>query len=337
MGEVRVSQKCLNIFLRLSDFAKPVGGNIMDTGENAPLNIFSYLTIMNLIIYWIINVTSVYYFRHNMIDLAFSLVTLGFSIQGLVKVSIVFGRMEEIRRIVYIFRDFVEKFEVESQKTCKLFKNYEKVCSYCFPIVLWIYIVAIVSIFGVTIAMSYWTKTKLLPYGTVIPLLDHKDTTGWIINFLYMLVVSIYAIYGVFASDYAYLYMMAMACGQIETIAIFCEDLTEYLERNDDAENEKEIQRLITKIVVSHQIHTEYLNAVEGVFGIHSFTIIVSSMISIAITLFVFIQEIWINGLMIAAIALWQIFTVCIAGGIYMIKANQVEMHVNATKWYLLP
>uniref|UniRef100_A0A3F2ZD75 Odorant receptor n=1 Tax=Lutzomyia longipalpis TaxID=7200 RepID=A0A3F2ZD75_LUTLO len=336
MGKVRVSEKCLNLFLRVSNFAKPVGGNIMDTGKGAPLNIYSYLTILNLVLYWIMNVTSVYYFRNDMIDLAFALVTLGLSLEGLVKVCVVFGCKEDIREIIYINRDFMEKFEVDSQKICRLFEKYEKLCSYCYPIVLWIYIVAILSIFVVTLIMCYWTKAKLLPYGTVIPLLDHKDTIGWIINFSYMLVVSIYAIYGIFASDYAYLTMMVMACGEIETVAIFCEDLTEYLEKNDQ-QDEEEIQRLIKKIVVAQQIHTKYMNAVEGTFGMHSFTIIVCSMISIAITLFVFIQEVWINGLMIAAIALWQILTLCTAGGIYMIKVSEIEMRVNSTKWYLLP
>ncbi|GAB0094699.1 hypothetical protein DMENIID0001_100240 [Sergentomyia squamirostris] len=329
------SLECFNIFLRLSDFVTPIGGNIMDTGPNGPPNKFTYIMYTLLALNLVMTCNAIHYTHNDFVGLAFSLVTFGFTVQGFVKLYVIIGCRVKIRNLISTAQNFIVGYEANSRLR-DIFDRYNKFCNFCRPLVLYLYAISGVSVISVTIAIGVWTKTKILPFGFMMPFIDHTSDGGYALNFMYMLIVTVYAVYGLFASDFGFLCFMAMACSQVETIGQLCKDLTDYLELHG-SEDLEEIQKLIILIATAQRSHTNYMKNLEDSFGIHSFIIIASSMIAVAITIFVFIQHFWLNGIMIATILMWQIFAICTVGGIYMIKVDQVMMEINETKWYLLP
>uniref|UniRef100_A0A7G3AU73 Odorant receptor n=1 Tax=Lutzomyia longipalpis TaxID=7200 RepID=A0A7G3AU73_LUTLO len=328
------SVKCFEIFEKLNDFVRPVGCNILDTGKNGVPNKLTYFSVLILLAYCTVTLTSIYQFRENFILFTNALVTLGFSIQGIVKFYTMFVRRHRLLRAVFKSRDFIVEFEGNKQ-ICELFKKYANFCAMCGTMILGLYSFAMSMLLVATVTISYWTKTKIIPYGIVIPLIDYKSDVGYAINMVYMTFSIVYGVIGLYASDYIYVYVMIMAYGQVETIGILCQDLSTYLEKNKENEIQ-EIYQLFTKTVTAQQLHTEYMKSLEENFEFNSITVIITSMICMAITIFVLIQEVWINGIMIIIIQLWQIFTICLIGGVYMIKINQVQVQINDTKWYLL-
>uniref|UniRef100_A0A8W9BMR8 Odorant receptor n=1 Tax=Phlebotomus papatasi TaxID=29031 RepID=A0A8W9BMR8_PHLPP len=293
-----------------------------------------YLLIVVVAIYCVMSVSSLYIFHNDFFDFAFALVTCGFAIQGCVKIYVLLGRVTNMRKLFYTSLDFIKVFEW-NERVCQSFLKYEKFCDICRPIVFLFYSISGGLLISFTIVLSIWTRSKLLPLGIVLPFLDYDSDIGYGINFSLLSITIIYGVIGIFASDYCYLCTMALACGQVETISILCNDLTNHLEHNRDDDSDQ-VQKMIRNIVMSQQLNKNYMNILEDCFGIHSLAIIVSSMISIAIALFVLIHDFWINGIMVIGITFWQISAICAVGGVYMIKVQKVEMEVNETKWYLL-
>lgn len=75
----------------------------------------------------------------------------------------------------------------------------------------------------------------------------------------------------------------------------------------------------------------------DDVYGFHSFAIIFSSMVSIAIALFEFIQDTQMFGMIMIVVFIWQISALCIVGEVYMMTVDKVQIKVNGTDFYLLP
>ncbi|GAB0089302.1 Odorant receptor [Sergentomyia squamirostris] len=142
--------------------------------------------------------------------------------------------------------------------------------------------------------------------------------------------------YGYFASDYGYLVAMAIAWGQIDTIGVACEDLTEYLDTYGNKDIHK-INDLVTDIVKILQHHSQYMTHLDHVYGFHSAVIVITAMISQTITLFSIIKAGWIFGILFAFVFIFQILTICLVGGVYVVKLSKLQETVNQTNWYLMP
>ncbi|GAB0089303.1 hypothetical protein DMENIID0001_038220 [Sergentomyia squamirostris] len=169
-----------------------------------------------------------------------------------------------------------------------------------------------------------------------LPILDYESDIGYAINYGLYLIMGHFACYGFFTSDYAFLIGMAMAWGQLDIIGYACEDLTEYLEIYGP-EDDRRINECLAKIIRIHQDHIEYMGYLGRIFNIHSAVMIVTSMICQTIALYAVIETEWMSGISLIFLFIWEIFTICIVGGIYVIKLEQLQKVLINTKWYVMP
>ncbi|GAB0095544.1 hypothetical protein DMENIID0001_109390 [Sergentomyia squamirostris] len=257
-------------------------------------------------------------------------------VQTLAKWNMIFPEVDELRKVAYYAQDFAAMYiDINSKKTT-CFRKYIDLCNHFRPYIRQMYICATLGVILVSLLISVFTNTKILAIGIVLPILDYQSDLGYLINSALYAIIGTTGSYGLFTSDCLYLIAMAIAYGQVDAIAAACDDLVEYLEINGP-EDIPEIDTLISNIVKIHLSHKRYMNHLKKIFSLHSATMVSISMICQAITLFIVIKAQWSYGILMIGIFIWQIFTICCFGGIYMIKLDKLQTVLYNTKWYLLP
>uniref|UniRef100_A0A3F2ZEK8 Odorant receptor n=1 Tax=Phlebotomus papatasi TaxID=29031 RepID=A0A3F2ZEK8_PHLPP len=335
MSQQSLSEACWDTFKQLSDTVRFIGCNGLDFDHRKPPNIFTYITIFLVILLHIMGLTSMYLFSDSLEKMAEAIFTVVIAAQAGAKVYMVARDFTIFHELVNLATGFVAEY-LENPNVCSIFRRYINACNIFRRYIARLYTFVGIGLIGGSISIPVITKTKILPYGGVLPILDHESDYGYLINLVTYMFIIIYGVFGFFVSDYFYLNAMFMACGQIETIDVICQDLTTYLEKHEPHEIRK-IDSLIAMIVKTQQRHTKYMAVFDEQFSLHSFVIIMSSMMGIAISMFLFLKKGWINGVLMIIVFFWEIFTLCLMGGIYLIKLEKAEIELYETKWYLLP
>uniref|UniRef100_A0A3F2ZEQ3 Odorant receptor n=1 Tax=Phlebotomus papatasi TaxID=29031 RepID=A0A3F2ZEQ3_PHLPP len=330
-----LSWKCWDTYVQLSNSVRFIGCNILDFDDRAPPNIYTYLTITLTLVCGIMGITPIFRFSNSLGSIAEGMFTFALAVQAGTKVYMIMSAKDLCYEILNQAQTFVAEFE-DNPKVCKIFQKYIEICNWWRPNIFRFYAFIISMMTIMCIAVSVYTRTKIFPFGGILPFLDHQSNIGYVVNFVTYVLISLYGTYGYFASDYYYLNAMATAYGHIETIAVVCEDLTAYLEQHGSDDIQK-INHSIALIIKTQHNHSKFMNNLNKQFGFHSFVIITSSMVCIAIAMFLAIQYGWISGVFAIGLFLWQISTLCFVGGIYLIKADNTQIKVIKTKWYLLP
>uniref|UniRef100_A0A3F2ZDE4 Odorant receptor n=1 Tax=Lutzomyia longipalpis TaxID=7200 RepID=A0A3F2ZDE4_LUTLO len=335
MSTKSISVACFDLFLELSNSVRFTGCNVFEQEFSIPPNFKTYFTSGLVIFFCFMSITSIYRFADTLESCTLAILTFGLSIQGIVKVFMMILDMESVRKVPKLASDFAANFE-NNHGVCRVFQWYIGVSNRFRKYTFFMYVGTVTGAIVCGLVVAAATNSKVLPFGAVLPLIDHESDFGYVMNYSFYFIMSMYGAYGLFASDYLILTSMIMACAQVDTIAVTCEDLSQYLEVFG-AENDEKVTDLIKTIIKTHQMHIRFMRLLHERFSIHSFAIIVSSMICIAIASFVLIKAFWINGILMIVLFFWQLVTVFSAGGVYMARVEDVQMKINTTSWHLLP
>ncbi|GAB0090204.1 prolow-density lipoprotein receptor-related protein 1-like [Sergentomyia squamirostris] len=334
MEKNKISFVCFDFYVKLCKKVNFIGFDLFDENQPSP-NYKTYITLILDAILLTMSISSIYQFRDDMLKLTTTVLTLGLAIHAAAKMFIAVVFVKEFQDMMYAVKDFIIDFDDNSKVYC-IFEKYIGFCNWCKTNLIIAYNIMVLGLLIFSFAASLWTKTKHLPFGAVLPFIDYESDTGFVINFAIYMAVFVWGIFGFFVSDCAHLAFMAMACGQVETIGIACSDLTEYLEQAEPY-NISELKRLLKIIIKSQQKHNNFMKRIDENYGIETILIVASSMGCIALAMFVLIKEVWLSGIIMSGYCLWQIFFVCIMGGVYIMTVDQVAAEVYGTKWYYLP
>uniref|UniRef100_A0A240SXN8 Odorant receptor n=1 Tax=Lutzomyia longipalpis TaxID=7200 RepID=A0A240SXN8_LUTLO len=330
-----LSVACFDVFLELSNSVRFTGCNVFEQEFRIPPTGKTYITGGLVIVFCIMSITSIYRFADTLENLTLAILTFGLSIQAIVKLSMITLNIKTVRTVPVLASEFVANFE-NNPGVCEIFRWYIDICNRFRKYIFLMYVGTVIGATVCSLIVTAATNSKALPFGAVLPLIDYESDLGYAMNYCYFTVLTVYGAYGLFASDYLILTCMTIACAQVDTIAVTCEDLSQYLEIFG-AENDEEVTDLMKTIIKTHQMHIRFMKLLHRRFSLHSFVIIVSSMICIAIASFVLIKAFWINGILMIVLFFWQLVTVFSAGGVYMARVEDVQMKINTTSWHLLP
>uniref|UniRef100_A0A3F2ZEA4 Uncharacterized protein n=1 Tax=Phlebotomus papatasi TaxID=29031 RepID=A0A3F2ZEA4_PHLPP len=220
-----MSWKCWDSFAQLSNSVRFIGCNVMDFDDRAPLNIYTYITMFLNVVLALMGVNYMWLYSNNMKSIAEAMFTVTLSLQAATKIYMIISDIKTVIQVVIQVVDFVHDFE-DNPRVCSIFQRYVNICNWWRPNIFRFYTFLISGLSVGCIILAVVTKTKILHLGGVLPFINHETNAGYIVNFAVYIIISFYGAYGYFASDYSYLNTMAMACAQIETIAVVCKDLT---------------------------------------------------------------------------------------------------------------
>uniref|UniRef100_A0A7G3AF47 Odorant receptor n=1 Tax=Lutzomyia longipalpis TaxID=7200 RepID=A0A7G3AF47_LUTLO len=329
------AQECFEVFEGVDEIILFTGCNIFEKGKVAKTNFKTIFTTSCDILYtfmWIFNVYSETEHSETTLN-NFSAEIL--ALQATVKLYFLIINRSKIAAVINYGCDFIREFGI-NPSVKEIFDKYIGICNKWRPIILRIYIVNAISFWIICGMVALFTDGPFLPFAIYLPLIDYESPFGYGLNVAYYLIVSSFINLGFFTSEMLFVSTTIMAYGQTESIAVLCENLAAYLEEFG-SNDIKEINHRLAEIIKTQQRHDKFMELQEDAFGLHSFGVIFFSLLLIAVTVFGVMLNGWITGIPICMHGLWQITSLCLIGGFYMIKVDQLQTRVNSVTWYNLP
>lgn len=254
MAQKSPSQACRENFEELNKAVKFTGLHIYENNVPGPLY-KAIRTVLTGTGYLAMAFTSIIQYSDNMPKMTMAILSFIMASQGCVKIFTQILRKRYTAELIHQACDFIAKFE-DNPKVCKVSWKYVNFCNRFRPLIHKTYLAVGVCLFSLCLIVSYFTKKLTIPYGAVLPYIDPESYIGFSMNMVIFSSVFYHGTIGYFATEYAFLSLLAMGCGQIETAAVACSELTDYLEEYGTGDNRK-VDEMIARIIKILQIHTK--------------------------------------------------------------------------------
>lgn len=212
----------------------------------------------------------------------------------------------------------------------KLFATYGQVAGKLVPV---FYFITGIVMLGYPFAIYLFTEKLSLPYGFILPWIDHKTTVGYCLNYFFHMIQTYYVVVGFSFTDMTYVILvinlyalhviMNTKLTEIEKLII---DKNEALQlgKNPHA-NELKIQEKFGDFLKVHTKTIKLFRMLENTFRFNFFFMITSLIFQITVTLFAIMERNWGIGYVLVWILMSQILILCVSGQILINKVVQID------------
>lgn len=320
---------------------KIVGLDVLKENKKSSSNFLLKFALTDAVLYTGLIIYSTYIFYGDFLQSAFCWTTLGLAFDSIMRFYVFIYRRSDLHKLLRDTRLLFQRNEDDPEGNKKLGRilKFAKIAN----------TLTFLSLSGTCITLNSMaimetlrTGEKTLVFGFYLPLLDHKTTIGYAINYLYqniqMVLVSFHSSQG----DGFYIVHMILGCARLEAIGHKIDLLNRYLISEDrellsPREDSKIIDEYLRDILNQHLAHIEYMKRLEYLFSTYAFFLISSCMFVIVINIFVFITIFWLEGLFLSSAMLFKIMAFCVLGTIVSIKDKEIIEKLYDLKWYLMP
>ncbi|XP_063709357.1 odorant receptor 22c-like [Culicoides brevitarsis] len=293
-----------------------------------------YLTLFNIIftfvnIYSVIQRTSL-----GMVEVFISSVTIGMTLQGLIK-QYTFAKHR--KEIIGITESGIALYnELQGEKIKKIARD---IAFYGWMFIMhflrYAYIGAVFLAVWAPSILSFFTgKPRELPLEIELPFIDKNTEQGYWINFLYICNAAAYELVGLQASDGFYLALLLNAFTQLENIFFELENLNRLVE-NETTNDPKEVREKLKQVLKLHQKYIKFIQHLNEMFLPYFSVNIVTMVYQIVVALFVIVT---VNTKICAPILVFtgtsQLFIICAVGTALESKHEKLVRATYDICWY---
>nr|XP_029724627.1 uncharacterized protein LOC109399963 [Aedes albopictus] len=222
-------------------------------------NGFMVLIFVSMLFYFYINGASAYEMRDNTEDLINSLTTIGIGIQVASK-TVTFAVFRKDLVWLHRYTEALYREECNPRTRAMLMDNVF-LLSVILKTMMVGYAFTSFSLDFAPVLILAFTGTKLLPFGFYIPHIDRFSWTGYLVNYLVQIVLTVYVTSEDMGPDCIYMIISLNSFTQIDLIVESLKEVNRRIEAGDvDMEN------CLISIIQRHREHLEYLRTIETVF-----------------------------------------------------------------------
>jgi hypothetical protein len=238
-----------------SDFtAKLIGCNIFSQSYT-PVNQRFFHTVGVILSMLLVHFYDIYIFRTDLVRVCFILVTLGFALQGFMKVkTFVLSR----NKIVDL-RDRCERFltNFNTKETNEMFESWLMISCHIGVSLFALFFVCDVLFVIYPIIYYLFTGQKVLHCGFELPWIDWQTSLlGYATNFFYTVFLCYTALFGFFVTFFLHILFVLMILGQFDLLKMMLEELNDMIKSNKNGSKNDDIRKQI-KLTV--ELHSELL------------------------------------------------------------------------------
>ncbi|XP_055534108.1 putative odorant receptor 83c [Wyeomyia smithii] len=319
---------CAQIIATPNKISKLIGLDIFSAGYSSR-NFNTIFTLFVAIFYLYLTFTSVYNMRHDVENVINCLVTLGVAIQCVWKL---FTFAIYRKKLIWMHEYNISLFKEEcNPRTRNMLMRNIFVLSAVLKVMLISYAFTSFSLDFAPLLYLAMTGAKLLPFGFFIPYLNQNSWSGYIINYVVHVILTVYVSSGDMGLDCIYMTILMNSFTQIDLLVISLHEMNEMIEQDCD-----NIKPVFEKIVRRHQEHLQYLRTVENVFRFFYFVTFVSLSSVLVTSLFAVVMLSWYQGYVFIAFVSYQMFFGCFLGTMLELKSEQLQREIYNILWYKL-
>jgi hypothetical protein len=210
----------------------------------------------NCLVFIAIHIYDIFIFRADLVRVCFLLGSLGFALQGLMKVKTFLLPRSKIVDLKDRCENFLSNV-VKTKETNQIFESSMMICCHIGVSLIALYIVSIVLFLIYPIIFYLIFGEKILHAGYELPFIDwHTSSIGYAANFLYVILLAYLVLFVFVGTLFINILFVIMAFGQFELLDMMLKDLNEMIKSNKNGSMDEKIKHQIKLIV---EIHNELL------------------------------------------------------------------------------
>ncbi|XP_065078599.1 uncharacterized protein LOC135701670 [Ochlerotatus camptorhynchus] len=213
-------------------------------------NVCVIMSIIYMTVYFCINTTSAYELRHSTEDLINCWITIGIAIQGASKI-ITFAIFRKKLVWLHQYTEMLYREECNSRTRVLLSKNVF-LLSVILKAMLVCYAFTSFSLDFAPLLILAFTGEKMLPFGFHVPFIDRFSLSGYTINYLVQIVLTVFVSSCDMGPDCIYMLLSMNSFTQIDLIMESLKELSRRIEANDI-----EVDTCFEHIIKRHQEHLQ--------------------------------------------------------------------------------
>lgn len=220
---------------------------------------FFIITLLSFSVYFVVEIFSLFNVTH-FIDIVFCLATVGVFWQEVIKLFIFVQFRREFISVSVLFEEFYGRHRaIESHQ--KILDKYVHYSEIFFRVIRLFYLSAVFSALILPIVVTFTTGIKTLPFGFFLPFVDRFSTSGYLLNFAFVIWHVYLTQRLVIAGDSYFNIQLVVTMSQLDVLCEMIDDLDRMLnddDRQPEEEEEEAIDRYISEICNEHVNHLRY-------------------------------------------------------------------------------
>ncbi|XP_058055369.1 putative odorant receptor 83c [Anopheles bellator] len=319
----------------LNTVLKPVGCDIFTAGFSST-NPLACNTMVNIGLFFCLNVYNLWRTRAVLIDFMFCFATMLYVVMMSAKMEVFVHRNNQIRELHGFNRRFYDRFKRGDQAQRDLLTDYTT--DTCLLVTVFAISSSPMLLFVFILALLWSALVEFtLPFAYVLPGIGYDYLLGFAINMAYQLLECTLTTIGIVASEGIFFTLVLNACLHLDMLRLDLSRLAALCQTDDgDGEDRtREIRDRIRTIIEHHNAQRDYTNKLCGLFELHFFIIfgcISCQLISIVVVV-VLVPD-WFPGYFLFFMLTGQIFFSCTLGEILDLKCDALRVAIYNVPWY---
>ncbi|XP_050070732.1 putative odorant receptor 83c [Anopheles maculipalpis] len=296
---------------------------------------FNKLTVMVICLaslFFVISLYDLYLFRNDVFNFVYVLITIFFATIGIARIAVFLCYSNvlavTLAQTYHTYRLVTE----EGEREMSILAWYTKLLQRAVDAYTIMFIGTSIAAGILPLGIYLLNGERVLPYGVVLPFVDHASQKGYELNYLYQVSCIIWTPPGLVASECMIFALVLNICIQYDILAVQLLDL-DALIRSHDLTREALISKKLRAILHGQQRLIRYISNIEDSHTVMNGVEVLSLGMQIVITLFVMQFSLWIPGLVVIPAFSLQLFLFCLLGTIIEDKGVKFSDGVYSLTW----
>ncbi|XP_001662985.3 putative odorant receptor 83c [Aedes aegypti] len=296
----------------------------------------SFLTVFIIflaVLFMVISLINLYFFRDNIFNFTFVLVTFFYGVIGCGRLGFLLTHSKVSSKLVFEAKKTYELTSSGASET-KVLVKYTKMLQQCVVFFSIAFMLGVVLTAIMPLILFLWNGEKILPFGVILPFTDPNSVDGYQLNYLYQISCMLWTPPGLTASQNMYFALVFNICIQYDLLILKLQALDELICQNKGEIHDIKIRSKIIDIIESQQRLDNFVTTLEELYATQVFIEVGSNALQIVMTLFVQHIDMWMPGYLILLIATFQLFVSCFLGTLIDIKSELFTKAVYDISWH---